>query len=358
MIIDWVGRVVAGLAGVMLVGYTLISAIRTFVLPRAAPDRLTWMVFRGTRRIFNIRAKRADTYEARDSALALYAPVTLVALPVVWLGLIMIGYTGVFWFMGVTPITEALRLSIASASTLGFVSDGDVLRNLVMFSEAIIGLVLVALLISYLPAIYSAFSRREALVTLLEVRAGSPPSVIEMLSRYYRLGRMELLSDMWLDWEAWFAELEESHTSLAVLAFFRSPQPHRSWVTAAGVVLDAASFVVSTVDIPHDVQANICIRAGFIALRHIADFFRIPHNANPQPDDPISVSREEFDDVCRQLEAAGIPLKADRDQAWRDFAGWRVNYDTVLLSLASLTMAPYAPWVSDRLPVFARHWER
>jgi hypothetical protein len=49
-----------------------------------------------------------------------------------------------------------------------------------------------------------------------------------------------------------------------------------------------------------------------------------------------------------------VPLKADLEQAWRDFAGWRVNYDRVLLSLASLTMAPYAPWSSDRSMLYRR----
>ena len=358
MLLDTLARIAFGVAGIIVVIYTLASAIRSFVLPRAAPDALTKIVFRATRRIFNVWAKPARSYEARDRAMAMYAPVTLVLLPGVWIVLIMLGYSAIFWLAGVTPYSEAVRTSIASASTLGFTTDPSVFHNLIMFSESLIGLVLVALLISYLPAIYSAFSRREALVTMLEVRAGSPPSVVEMLSRYHRLGRMQILSNMWLDWEAWFAELEESHTSLAVLAFFRSPRPHRSWVTAAGVVLDTASFVVSAVDIPHDVQANICIRAGFIALRHIGDFFRIPYDPKPKQGDPISITREEFDDVCLQLETIGVPLKKDREQAWLDFSGWRVNYDTVLLSLAALTMAPYAPWISDRSPIHARRWDK
>jgi len=74
----------------------------------------------------------------------------------------------------------------------------------------------------------------------------------------------------------------------------------------------------------------------------------IPYDPDPAPDDPISIAREEFDDLCRRLEDAGVPLIDDRDQAWRDFAGWRVNYDVVLVQLAGLVMAPYAPWSSDR----------
>jgi hypothetical protein len=188
---------------------------------------------------------------------------------------------------------------------------------------------------------------------MLEVRAGSPPSGVEMLERFAILGRLNALSDeVWTRWEGWFVDVEETHTSFPALAFFRSPQPDHSWVTAAGAVLDAASLMVATVDCERPVQAELCIRAGYLALRRIAAFYRIPFDADPAPTDPISVTREEFDAVWDRLAGQGVPLKSDRDQAWRDFAGWRVNYDTVLLALAGLTEAPYAPWSSDR----ATHW--
>jgi hypothetical protein len=170
------------------------------------------------------------------------------------------------------------------------------------------------------------------------------------------------LGILWTSWEAWFVDIEESHTSLAALSFFRSPQPHRSWVTAAGAVLDAASLVLSAVDIPRDTQADLCIRAGYLALRYIASFFRISYNPDPAPTDPISITKKEFDAACDELAEVGVPLKPDREQAWRDFAGWRVNYDTVLLALAELTMAPPAPWSSDRrlahAPVVSLRWSR
>jgi hypothetical protein len=187
----------------------------------------------------------------------------------------------------------------------------------------------------------------------LEVRAGSPPSAIEMILRYHRIHGLDRLNVLWVQWEQWFADIEESHTSLAALVFFRSPQPDHSWVTAAGAVLDAAALLRSTIDVPRDAQADLCLRAGYLALRRIADFFQIPYNANPRPTDPISLNRAEFEAAYDELARNGVPLIADRDQAWRDFSGWRVNYDAVLLLLAALTMAPYAPWSSDRslLPV-------
>jgi hypothetical protein len=204
------------------------------------------------------------------------------------------------------------------------------------------------MVITYLPTIYGAWSRREQAVALLEVRAGSPPSAWEMIIRIHRIRGLDRMDEIWPSWETWFIDLEESHTSLASLGFFRSPQPQRSWVTAAGVILDVAALLSSAVDVPRDPQRQLALRAGYIALRRIAALFRLPFNPNPAPTDPISIAPEEFFAVYDELAAAGVPMRPDREQAWRDFAGWRVNYDAVLLQLATLTMAPYAPWISDR----------
>jgi hypothetical protein len=267
---------------------------------------------------------------------------------------VLVGYMGMFWAIGVRPWQAAFVVSGSSLLTLGFAPVNNVPQTILAFSEATLGLILVALLIAYLPTMYSAFSRREAAVAMLEVRAGSPPSAVEMILRFSRIHGLNRLAEQWVIWETWFTEIEESHTSLAALVFFRSPQPDRSWITAAGAVLDAAALTASTLDLPRDPQAELCIRAGYLALRRIADFFDIPYPPAPQPDDPISISREEFEAAYEQLAQQDVPLKPDRDRAWRDFAGWRVNYDTVLLALAGLTMAPYAPWSSDRSLPFRR----
>lgn len=339
--------------GVLVVAGTLVSAIRTFVLPRSAPDQITRIVFVAMRRLFELRLRRARTYAERDQALALYAPFSLLALPPTWLALVLLGYMGMFWALGVPSWREAFRISGSSLLTLGIASREDLLQTLLMFSEAAVGLILVALLIAYLPTMYAAFSQREALVTLLEVRAGSPPSAVEMIKRYQRIHGLDRLGDLWAAWEVWFAQLEESHSSLPALAFFRSPQPDHSWVTASGAVMDAAALLTAAVDVPLDPRAMLCIRAGYLALRRISDFFGIQHNPDPHyPAEPISVTREEFNAACEDLAAQGVPLKVDHDQAWRDFAGWRVNYDRVLIALCSITTAPAAPWSSDRAPAY------
>lgn len=347
-------HVAAFLIGLVIVGGTFLSAVRTFVLPRSAPDQLTRLIFLLVRRGFNLLLRRAASYEDRDRVMALYAPLALLAMPPVWLICVLGGYIGMYWALGVPTWRAAFRASGSSLLTLGFAPLDTLAETMLGYSEATLGLILVALLIAYLPTIYGAFQKRETAVTLLEVRAGSPPSAVELFLRFQRLKRMDKLNELWTSWEIWFAEIEESHTSLPALAFFRSPQADHSWITAAGAVLDAAALAASTIDIAHDVQADLCIRAGYLALRRIADFFDVAHSAGPGPANAVSISRDEFDEACRQLEAGNVALKPDRDQAWRDFVGWRVNYDRELLTLCGLTMAPWAPWSSDRSLIVQR----
>ena len=341
-------RLAAFVVGFAIVVLTLRSAVRTFILPRSAVDQISRAVFLAMRRIYNLFTARATTYVERDQTMAFYAPVSLLVLLAVWLALILLGYVGIYRALGVESFEESFTLSGSSLLTLGIAQPHDPAVTAAVFSEATIGLIMVALLIAYLPTMYAAFSKRETAVTMLEVRAGTPPSAIEMILRYDRIHGLTRLYDMWATWEVWFAEVEESHTSLAALPFFRSPRAENSWVTAAGAVLDGAALVVSCVEAYEEPQAALCMRAGYLALRHIADYFRIPYNPAPTLDDPISISRSEFDAACEQLRAAGVPLNADAEQSWRAFRGWRVNYDTVLLALASLTLAPYALWSSDR----------
>ena len=175
-----------------------------------------------------------------------------------------------------------------------------------------------------------------------------------MLIRAHRINGFDRLHNNWVDWERWFVELEETHTSFPALVFFRSPTPKRSWVTMSGIALDAAALHLACVNTRSDPQAAIMIRAGYLALRSIADFFGMPYVKNPAPDDPISVTREEFMDFYERIASEGVPVRSDREKAWRDFAGWRVNYDQPLTQLASLTVAPMQPWVSDRSTTFRR----
>jgi hypothetical protein len=341
--------VLACLLGVAIVVGTLLSAVKTVVLPRASPSIVTRLVFVTNRRIFNAFAPPRLSFAHRDRVLALYAPITLLLLPGVWVLLVLSGFTLVYWGTWEGSLLRSFEVSGSSLLTLGFLRPDRHGHVALTFVEATIGLGIVGLLISYLPSIYGAFNRRELLVGLLEGRAGTPPRPATLLTRYTRIGWIdEIDNELFPPWEQWFADLEETHTSLPALVFFRSPQPTRSWVTAAGCVLDTAAIVTSTLDVPGSPPAQMMIRTGFFALRRIADYFGIEYDPNPRPDDPISVTREEFDAMCAELAAAGVPLKADLDQAWRDYAGWRVNYDIVLVALCHLVVAPPGFWSTDR----------
>lgn len=341
-------RVIVGVTGVVLILGTVLSAVRTVILPRSAQSVLNRVVFRSLRRAFELVAGLRKSFEWRDKVMAHFSPIALLVLVATWLVMALLGFMAIHWAVEQQGWADAFHKSGSSLLTLGFAPiDGSAMRA-VSFIEAALGLALLALLITYLPTLYGAFSRRETRVAMLETRAGTPPSSVEMLLRFHRIGLTNHMVDTWSDWELWFAEVEESHTSYPSLVFLRSPQPERHWVTAAGTVLDGAALTLAAVDRPFQAEAAIVVRAGFISLRRIADLFGVAYDPDPAPTDPIAISRSEFDDALGRLADNGVPIKEDRDQAWSDFSGWRVNYDVVLLSLAEITMAPYAPWVSDR----------
>ena len=326
----------------MMVLATMGLASRTVVVPRAKQVWISRAVFGLLRSVF---------YRGSEAMKARFAPTALLVLPLVWSIGVLLGCSATFWALGVEPYRDALVLSGSSLTTLGFRTTDDLPTLLLAIFEGLVGLGLVALLISFLPTMYSAFSRREIAVAKLDLRStwsdgtASPASLLVRTQQISGLGQV---SEMWGEWENWFVEVEETHTSFPILVFFRSPVPDRSWIVSAGIALDAASLYHSTLDLPREPRAALMIRTGALTLRRIADVFGFVYPDDPQPGDSISVSRAEYDEVYDRLRNEGLPVKADREQAWNDFAGWRVNYDVVLLQLAALIDAPTAQWISDR----------
>ena len=341
-------RIVMGAGSATIALLTFGSAVRTVVVPRAEPVYLTRVVFISVRWVIRLLSRRASAH-ARERALGYFAPVALIALPFAWLTFTALGYVGMYYAAGVDSIRDSFRVSMSSLTTLGFATTGtDWPGVLLSYSEACVGLIEVALLISFLPTMYGAFVERESTVAYLGVRAGTPPSAVEMIIRYHRIGPALVLDDEWIRIEVWFNQLAESHTTFMALPFFRSPNSARSWITTAGAVLDAAALSVSTLDREDNPRPQLAIRAGYSALREIADSFDIEFDFDPAPGDPITVHRDEWERAADELAAAGVAVKQDRDQAWRDFAGWRVTYDKPLVQLATLLSAPMAMWSSDR----------
>ena len=327
------------------------SAIKSTVLPRATRNRIVTLVAVSMRLTLRALLRRTSGYERRDRVMAFFGPVTLIAQLASWIALIFIGYSLMFLGVETTSVKRAAELSGSSVTTLGSATSSDLHAQLLTYSEAALGLVLLTLLITYLPTIYQSCSRREKGVGLLAVRAGSPPRATTMLIRYHHIEDVNFrLTELWRTWESWFIDVEETHTSYPILVDFRSLRSDQSWVNSAGVLLDAASLWVSSIEHANDPDAQLCIRAGYLSLGWIASNLGIPFDPDPAPDDPVSIAREEFESACDEMAKGGINLKADRAQAWKAFAGWRVNYDTVLLNLARFAEAPPVPWVSDRSP--------
>ena len=120
-----------------------------------------------------------------------------------------------------------------------------------------------------------------------------------MYRRYVSIGWLDRVGDdIFPLWEGWFVDIEESHTSQPWLVFFRSPHPERSWITTAGACSTSPRCTTRSVDLPHDPRADLFLRAGYLSLRRIADSFGIRYDADPRPDGPITVTREEFDAVA------------------------------------------------------------
>ena len=267
--------------GALIVVTTLLSAIMTLVVPRALPVMITRWVFSGIRTLFRLRGMRARSFEARDRDLALYGPISLFSLAATWLVLTGTGYMLMFWSLGERPLRRALVLSGSSIYTLGFEVPPNLPTTLLAFSEAGLGLVLLAMLISYLLSMYQSFQRREAAVAALDVRASTPPTATALLVRSSIIGGWDRLEELWRDWETWFVDVTETHTSLPALVFFRSPHWEHSWVTASGAVLDGASLLASTVDRPRSPDAELLHPRR--VRRHAPDRRFLRHPAQPRP---------------------------------------------------------------------------
>jgi hypothetical protein len=339
----FIGRVILFGIGLWLLAFTFSSIVRTFVVPRNEKVWLTRMVFGAIRSLFDLAMSLSKSFLNWDKLMAQFAPMGLLALSTTGIALMYISYWAMFMSLGI-GWQDAYRLSGSFLLSSGSASTQSLILNMLGFTETVIGLLMVALLVSFLPTIYSAVSQREVLVARLDFRAGSPPSGVEIIARLYRLGEIQLLNELWSEWENWFVEVEESHTSLFALAFFRSPKPHRSWVNASGAVLDAASLALSTVEREPNFQTEMCFQAGVAALCSISDFFDLPDACLVRQNYVIGVSYEQYKLACLKLSMQGVPLKSDSVRAWEDFKKYRIQYDGALIALATLTIAPETSW--------------
>jgi hypothetical protein len=232
--------------------------------------------------------------------------------------------------------------------TLGLARSARFTNDTIVIAAAASGFVVIALQIAYLPALYSAFNRRESLITMLASRAGEPSWGPEILIRHQLVGIVDSLPDFYGQWEQWAADFSESHSTYPVLLLFRSPDPWSSWAIALLSVLDAAAMQLALNPTTAPSQARLSLRMGYTALRRISDALGWSYEPDPLPDDPISLTPAEFERAVRLLQEVGFATEREPDEAWPHFRGWRVNYEDLAYRWAARVMAPPAPWSGPR----------
>ena len=343
-VVAWLGLV----AGAAMVLGTLASVMATLVVPRGLRSRLAAAVATGIRGVMRPLAARRPRYEDRDRLLSFAGPTFLMGLLATWVLLIYLGFALVFWPLEGNSLSEGFRVAGSSMFTLGFAAPGGAAPTAVVFLAAAVGLIVVALQIAYLPTLYAAFNRRETLVTMLESRGGVPSWGPEILARHELIDNVSSLADFYARWEEWAADLAESHSTYQALIFFRSPHPLRSWIIGLLSVLDAAALHLSLNPLTAPAQARPFMRMGYMSLREMARVMRLPYNADPKPEDPVHLTREEFDDALTHLQSVGWRLERDPDEAWVHFRGWRVTYEEIAWAIADRVDAAPALWSGPR----------
>ncbi len=326
----------AAAAGLVAVWWFLDSVVRTLVVPRPERVWLTAACFEFARRVTASLAARSTDSARRHRLRGAFAPFVLISLPLLWTIGLIVAFTPIFWALSDLSLLQSFELSGSSLTTLGFVPAPNAATRLVAVIEALIGLAVVALMIGFLPTVYGAFSRREVSVGRLTTRAGEPAHPAVLLERLSLIGRLDAIGELWADWEDWFAELGETHTTFPALIYFRSATIGRSWLEAAEATLDTAAVVRAAELSPQEGRADTLIRAGYLALGSIAELYAL--DPGPEPADPagISVTRAQFDRLMADLASRGVVSTVDPDIAWEAFAGWRVNYDRAVVGLRRL----------------------
>ena len=357
---------VAALVGTVLVLAVLVSALETVVLPRNGFTRIARCVFAVADRILVHEWRNSDR---RANLRALYAPIALVSLPLVWMIAMTVGFMFVFWGIKTGTMQRSFEVSGSSLFTLGFAEPAGTSRIWLTFIEATIGLGLVALLISYLPTIYSAHHEREKGIIVLRPFAGTPPSPIDLLVNLQRLGTLDD-PELWRTVSAWLLELDQTHTAFPALCYFPESSTDQSWVASVGSMLDAGAILLSAshLSAAGDAAAEagmvkargpmMAVAYGMPTLGRIGMSAGLPIEASPlllslmgrSGDAPptVGVTRAEYLAALDRLTALVEVPEAQREECWRRFAWIRSGYDRALRGLSGLTMAAPAEWTTDR----------
>lgn len=346
----WAAGLVEAGAGLFLIGLVLWDIFQTVVLPRPSPTRvriarnlvrLTWPVWRW-------RALRRTVSIDQEKILGSYAPAVVLIVLITWMTLMILGFGLLLYSLreGLSPQPDfgsTLYFAGTSVLTIGF---GDItathgLARGVSVIAGGLGLGIVALGITYLFSLYASFQRREILVVRLEARSGAPPSGIALLEAYGAQDLRAGLAAFFIEWEAWAAEVLDSHVAYPILPYFRSSHDNVSWVSSLGAVLDAAALVLTAVEGGPTGEATMVQRVGGHFVEDLSNFFGWSNVSM------ALVERSEFDAARERLSAAGWRLR-NADEAWQRFVALRSAYAARLNEMALYWVTPPALWIGDR----------
>jgi Ion channel len=349
-------RVVEGVIGLVVLAMILFDIFLTVVVPRRAPAagrgfRLSryvtgrlWVPWRWLSLHFGP--------ERREGFLGSFGALSIMLLLAGWVAGLVIGYGLILDALHdqIRPPPENLGASLyfagSSLLTLGF---GDFVAmsgwaRLASLAAAATGLGLFAAVLTLLFTLYGSFLRREVAVLVLEAGAGSPPSGVTLLETYAMAGILNDLPRVFEAWQAWAAEVLESHLAYPVLAYFRSSHDNASWISSLGAVMDAATLVLTTIEDGPKGWAKLSRAVGNHCLEDLVSNFRLTDEGGP------GLERQEFDEACRRLEWAGFHLR-DRELAWDSFSQLRMQYAGLVNALAHYWASPPAQWIGDRSPL-------
>lgn len=342
---------IEGGAGALIVLIVLFDVFQTVVLPRPTPAAfrpsaaLVVSLWTATYWL----AMRSRSSGRRELMLGTFAPFVVVLLLVAWVVVLIVGYGLMLHSLrgGILPhppdFGTALYFSGVSLFTLGF---GDFVAGsagprVIVLLEAGTGLGIVALVITFLFTLFGAYQDRETLVIRLSARAGAPPSGVTLLETYAQFGMLDDLGDVFAAWEAWSAEVLDSHLSYPLLAFFRSTHDNQSWISALGAVLDAAALILTTVEGLPRGKAYLCKLVGTHLVEDLGQYFRLDGTGDPY------VEESEFLAARERLLAAGYRLR-EGGVAWEGFSTLRAQYAGTLNAMAKRWATPPALWIGDR----------
>ncbi|MGB2642501.1 MAG: potassium channel family protein [Candidatus Acidiferrum sp.] len=345
----------AFLVGAAIFLIVLWDAFEAIILPRRVTRRFRFarLFYRTTWRVWKFAARLISSRKQREAFLGFYGPLSLLVLVAVWaLGLVL-GFALMQYGAGSALVTAGnersfltdIYLSGTTFFTLGL---GDVVprsglaRGLVVI-ESGFGFGFLAAVIGYLPFIYGSFSKREVNISLLDSRAGTPPTAGELLRRHsYRSGQ-EALRELLKEWELWSAELMESHLSYPVLAFFRSQHDNQSWIASLTAILDTCALVMVGVEGACEKQAELT----FAIARHaVVDLSQVFGTA-PVPLSEDRLSPEALRHLRGILAQNGMKLR-DGDEADRRLDELRRMYEPYIHSLALYLNQSLPPWIPQK----------